>query len=716
MAGEALARFPAHRFPQRPAIGGAPVVDALAFVRQYYLDDREPIRGLAASLAARPDARVLTQLNDVLRPFREFHRDHPIVTAPKDVLAGPIIIGYQTADHRPIGFTLDDLNLHGAIVGPSGSGKTNILLTIARWLLTLRILLGVIDVKEDFGWLLREPDVLLIDEHTRWNFLITPPFLTAAEHRNEIIDQILARFFGRELQRQLLEEGWERAARATPNFSLADLADAIAAGGGRETPSHAEARRSCVARLRRFAHHALFTTRADGIPWETLLNRTFVVRSTGFDDLARLQFDLLARYCFLHNRAARMRGLHRVLLIDESYELLSEAQDGIRSIETLPRLKQLAREFGIGVLTTSVTLRGISELAQASTHFTIALSPNNQEDARTLIHTLGLTTEQADHFLHRLRRGEALLRVGSWPEVVHVQIPPNTEHKHATIDDIMSARARTNQFAPPVPRSSRSTSTDTAAAREEDESDRQPTPAQEFAPSSSPPARVAPVVEHPASATKRIALNKHATALLHDVGEHPYTLTTPAFHRCELRLSEGERAKTTVISLGFLESRRVRTGAGRGKAGNALRLTPAGYAWLGKRPPKGTRGGDSAQHAFLVHELARRIPNSRIETLSVDLVLAYNAATHERLGDAITHLSERQIALNDGDVIALEVECSRPEITGPRNSERNDGFALTIIATVGKREELQRTIGERDRVVIVDVLRLLDALRTTEEG
>ena len=223
------------------------------------------------------------------------------------------------------------------------------------------------------------------------------------------------------------------------------------------------------------------------------------------------------------------------------------------------------------------------------------------------------------------------------------------------------------------------------------------------------------MVEDTAQTKRRVALNKHAAAILKDIAEHPYTLTTPCFSRCGLRLSEGERAKTTVTSAGFLESHRVRTGAGRGKTGNALRLTPAGYAWLGKRPPKGTRGGDSVQHAFLVHELARRIPRSTIETLSVDLVVAYNTATHDQLLNAIAHPSERQIALNDGDVIALEVECSRPELTGPRNAARNEGFALTIIATLGQTEALQQTIGERGRVVIVDVLRLLDALRTTGE-
>jgi hypothetical protein len=213
---------------------------------------------------------------------------------------------------------------------------------------------------------------------------------------------------------------------------------------------------------------------------------------------------------------------------------------------------------------------------------------------------------------------------------------------------------------------------------------------------------------------KRVALNKHATALLHDVAAHPYTLTTPAFQRCKLRLSEGERAKTTVTNLGFLESHRVRTGAGRGKTGGALRLTQAGWRWLGRAPAKGTRGGDSVQHAFLVHELARRIPHSTIETVSVDLVIPYDMSDHAHLLDALQALGTQTLSLNGGDVIALEVECSRPEITAPRNIARNAGFALTIIATLGKRDALQQLIGDTERVLILDVLRLLDALHTEE--
>jgi len=684
------------------------MAELLTFCRRHNLEsDRRIGARLTAIAAGDPTtaARALAELRDLVRPYREFHREHPYVVV-RDGLDGPIVLGEQTADHRRIGLTTDDVNLHGTIVGPSGSGKTTILLTIASYLLALRILLCVIDVKDDFGWLLRRPDVLLIDEYTRWNPLVPPPFLTPHEARDEVIDLLLARFYGAEHQRQLLHDAWEHAVHRRAVFSVADLMDSLRElGTPREPASRAEARRGCIARLRRFEDHALFTTRDDGIPWEVLLNRAFVVRTRAFDDLARFAYDLLARYAFLHDRHQRQRGLRRVLLIDESYQLLAANQDGIRAIEPLVTLKQLCREFGTGVITTTVTLDGLSTLARASTHFHIALPPNNQEEAQAIIRVLGLEPDPADHFLHRMQHGEGLLRIGSCPDVVHLRITPINVDKHATQDEIEAARERTNRHAQrtEIPFNS-------WAARKEDESNGQPTPSQTPAPSSSPPSRVAPVVEK----AKRVSLNKHATALLHDVAAHLYTLTIPAFQRCKLRLSEGERAKATLTNLGFLESHRVRTGAGRGKTGSALRLTPGGWQWLGRAPAKGTRGGDSVQHTFLVHELARRIPHSTIEAVSVDLVIPYDTADHAHLLDALQALDTQTLSLNGGDVIALEVECSRPEITAPRNVERDTGFALTIIATLGKTDALQQLIGDTERVLILDVLRLLDALRTEE--
>jgi hypothetical protein len=156
------------------------------------------------------------------------------------------------------------------------------------------------------------------------------------------------------------------------------------------------------------------------------------------------------------------------------------------------------------------------------------------------------------------------------------------------------------------------------------------------------------------------------------------------------------------------------TGSSRGKTGSALRVTPAGWDWLGRNPSKGTRGGDSVQHAFLVHELSRRITKSSIETLGSDLVIPYNNRDHQALLHALRELADRDIALNTGDLVALECEVSAPAKTVPRNITRDAGFGLTIIATLPKHLSLARRLVAHNAVV-VDVLRLLDALRTTEE-
>lgn len=717
MARQSLERLDPQRFPQRAAHERAGV-DPLAFIDAYHLAEHQPALNTSIALLrqaspSRLADSVRTRLAARVASHVRFHEDEPFVVAPPHVLNGPITLGEQVADSRRIGIETMDVVLHEQLVGPSGSGKTTALQLIANGCLREGLRIGGIDIKEDLGWLLRRDDVLLVDEHTRWNFLQPPWFLTPAEHRTEVIDLILARLFAAESKRAILDEGWIRAS-ANHNFSIEDWISAIKAGATpRERASLAEARDGAVARLERFRDHALFTTH-EGISWDDILRYSFIVRARGFDDIARLLFDLIARYWFLRNRSERRTAPNLVLLVDESYEVMSAHQNTIRAIETLPKLKQLAREFGIGVASTTVTLDGQSTLARASTHIHLALPPNNRAEARTLIDVLGLDGAKADYFLHRMTLGEGLLRIVSWPEVVHLRIPPGIPNKHATPEEIATARARTNQLVrtPSIVHLLPASSLATAAASEECESNGQPTPSHTPATSSSPPSRVASVVENTAPNGRKIALNRHATSMMSDVAEHYLTLTTPCSGRCGLRLSEGDRAKTLLVNVGFLECHRVRTGRGRGKTGTALRLTPAGWKWLGRTPTRGTRGGDSVQHAFLVHELARRIPRSTIETLGADLVIPYNATEHTQLRRALEELSARAIALNDGDLIALEIESTRPELTAPRNVKRDAGFALTVIATLGKIEELQQRIGETDRVVIVDVLRLLDQLRS----
>jgi len=731
-----IRRLDPHRFPTPAPVRGPDaraMAELLGFCQRYGLDRQSRIRACLATVRSDdPDvtARALVELAALVRPYREFHREHPYVTVTTG-LDGAIVLGLQTADHRPIGLTTNDVNLHGTIVGPSGSGKTTALFTIAAQLLEPRggssgTLLSVIDCKEDFGWLLRRPDVLLIDEATRWNPLLPLPFLTAHEARNEAIELILARFYGAEHQRQHLHEAWEDAARRHGVVTISDLVESLRSlASPKEPASRAEARRGCIARLRRFEDHALYTTREDGIPWNVLLNSTFVVRTRAGEDTARLAYDLIARYCYLQDRHERRRGLYRVLVIDESYALFAAQHDGIRSIEPLVMLKQLCREFGTGVLTSTVTLDGLSTLSRASTHFHLALPPNNQEEAQAIIRVLGLSPDTADHFLHHMRPGDALLRIGNCPDVVHLHITPIDVHKHATHDEILAARERTNQLAPTQHFSPN------CAAKEGIASNGQPTSAQEPAPSFLAPSRVAPVVEQPtAYNTPKVSHNSAVISLnapeiplntsnvplnsaLHTrerdeaalIARRGIMLVSEVIAALGVHPMQESRTRKTLRAYGLVEEHRIAVHAGRGGTGIALLACDKAYKILDIAKPHLGKGG--AQHRYALRELRDHL-GAALEVKQTDAVIAYDTERHARLRAFL------DIAFTDGDTIGIEVECANPKVTLQANLDRDQYLTWVIVATLPQQVDQLRRRHASARVRVVDLLQLLDALRTTE--
>jgi hypothetical protein len=346
----------------------------------------------------------------------------------------------------------------------------------------------------------------------------------------------------------------------------------------------------------------------------------------------------------------------------------------------------------------------------------IALQPSDGRELDAIAKSFRLTPAQT-RFTSGMQRGTGIGKVRGSEHPLLFTYQPFLHAKDSDARVLHDARARTRSFC----------ERHDFAAREGIASNEQPTPSQQSAPSSSPPSRLAPVVEAaktssntsqedlPSNTSRRVALNKHAAGLLQDAADHLLTPTTAAYDRLGVHYTIGDRAKQLDLNLGLLEAHKVRIGAGRGKTASILRLTPAGWTWLGRKPPKGTRGGDSVAHQYYVLQLLRLIPRSTIETLGADLVIPYNTADHTHLLAALETLGGHAISLNNGDLIAQEVECSMPERTAQRNITRDAGFALTVIAILGKTQQLQRTIGDADRVVIVDVLRLLDALRTTED-
>ena len=426
-------------------------------------------------------------------------------------------------------------------------------------------------------------------------------------------------------------------------------------------------------------------------------------------------------HLFLYQRSRQARNdLEYVIVIDEALHLWQARANNIEHQPLLSMLQSMVREFGIGLIVATTSLQVIDPILKANVFAQIAMNMTNHFESSEVARTFGLTTEEQAYFSAKLQRGECVIKLADgWRYPILASFPADHESKDVRDEEWHTALERINTITPTEPVA------ESVAAREGIAGTEQPTPSRESAPSSSPPARVAPAVEQdlssntkkiPPNAIRRVALNRYAAALLADAGDHPFTLTTTAYDRCGMHWTQGDRAKQLDIKLGLLEAHTVKTGAGRGKTGSALRVTPAGWQWLGRNPTKGTRGGDSAQHSFLVHELSRRITKRTIETLGTDLVIPYNTHNHQALIRVLGELAGRDLALNDGALITLECEVSAPAKTVPRNITRDAGFALTIIATLPKHLTLaSRLIAHNEHVIVVDVLRLLDALHTTEE-
>jgi hypothetical protein len=126
------------------------------------------------------------------------------------------------------------------------------------------------------------------------------------------------------------------------------------------------------------------------------------------------------------------------------------------------------------------------------------------------------------------------------------------------------------------------------------------------------------------------------------------------------------------------------------------------------------------QHSFCVFELSRRIPGSTIEEYlgakPVYLCSPFNTELHEPFYRAVTLLTGKTPHLEDGDIIAVEIEISAPSRSGVRNAAKNTtaGVALTILAVADREPELL-ALSLPPTAIVLDVYALLDTLRTTEK-
>ncbi|HTD83286.1 MAG TPA: hypothetical protein VK648_05780 [Gemmatimonadaceae bacterium] len=713
MAHEPVARLDPQRFPTtRERRADDRAIDAIhADVRRYALDEHFPrIRQLLNRLDRSGRERDLRELRDVITPHVTYHeREYPFAVAPSGTFSGDFSLhARQVADQRPLSIHSSLLAGHAMAVGRSGAGKTTLAQTLAREAYDHNLSVVTIDAKDDAAYFLTAyPATLLIGPSTPIPVLEVPSWLSRAEYKRLITKVLRRTWWGGQGTDQVGGESMDVAYRTHDHPSIEDWRNSLLGlrhkGDTYNRVDRIDATAAKLAQLIDRYPGIGKTPAGSGLHLDLLCTSSMYFGFRIHTEVEDFLTTWLLELRLAHHRAQNIRALDTLTLIDESVLLLHE--NTITETASIAPTFPLLREFGIACLTTTNNYRSLPDAVKSNTTTHCVLAMSDAREQRAVCDTIGLDTNQREYLATKLAPGTFILKTaGEWQFPVLTKFDEVRTAKHISPNEWRAAEERTNQHArtaPPVH----------LAPREECESTGQPTPSQTTAPSASPPSRVAPVVENTTPPnTRKAALNKHCAAVMHDVDEHHLTLTTPCFHRCNVRLSEGDRAKTLLTNIGFLESHRVRTGAGRGKTGSALRLTPAGWAWLGRKPPKGTRGA-GVQHEFVVHELARRIPRSTIETLGADLVIAYNTAEHQQLQNALQTLKAGTIALNDGDLVALECEVSAASKTAPCNVARDAGFALTIIATMAETEKLQRTFAETDRVMVVDVLRLLDTLR-----
>jgi Helicase HerA, central domain len=690
------------------------------FIRQYelYRSDAGIVSEFNSINLARPthlDEQVFHVLRERVAKYAAYHDTFPFLVPPKETLhRGPILIGHDYATLTPIGLSLLDATRHILIAGTTGSGKTTVATRIIETARAAGIKVWIVDPKDDYRHLaVRDSDFLIFHPDVPINLLEREAHLSSADVRNAFIMALTIGLWLGVVQAAVLADAFKRIESEQETFTVRDLKrvlDGTLTTKG--TYARREQARSVSIRLEQFIDQFPGPcTTPVGIPLSTLYEHSLYLPVTPDQGPIGqfLLFSILHRLYLYQLRRQHRGTLSHLVVIDEALVALGSSANTPDGRTPVSHLQNLARELGIGIVVLTTNLQLTDALTQSNAGTVVSLKTNGATETATAARTLGLTPDQARFHQTRLTPGLGVVRLNSWghPILAAFDPPPIGFSKTVDASEWSDAIHRTDSLAPRL----------ATTANEY--------PLQ-FTPKALPPP--ATLTELPAETTngtvptRTIALNDAQEGLLRSAVQR-IAPTTAHYAALDLHPEEGTRAKKTLVALGLAVEERIVVRSGRGGTALALVLTPSGITRSGLTPPRGTRGGDSVQHRFLVSELAALVPKSTVEALvgtkSCDLVIAYNAAIHAALAEFLAANSQEAIPLNDSDVVAIEVEVSSPDRTIPSNIEKNceAGIPETIVAVLPKNLAVaRRTIdrlpdGLRRTVALVDVLRLLDHLR-----
>ena len=702
------------------------------------------LAGITPERNHRITAHLTDELQQIIQAATEQQAAVPFPLLPPELLGmGQFAIAYQAVDQTPITITTEELTRHTLITGASGSGKTNLLLHLLLHI-GYRVRLWMLDLKDDLRWLAAQhPGMVVITPATRLNLLAVPSYLTVGQHISILVDTFADTLWGGEATRQVLTEALTQTYTNHNAPSLVDLRhtiDGLSKKG--DTYHRRDAVNGASQRLQRLqGQYPGIATCHRGLTIEDLIPLSVYLPVTLLTELDEFLFTLLTTHLYVHHRSTGARNqLTHLVVMDEGLATWTSRNQGrITGTPPLTGPLGMSREFGIGYLITTNNLTTTDVVLKSNTSTKLLTPLQDANDYQEAKAAFGLTDEQLQYLRTGFGRGQVLVHIAHrTPTPVLAVHPPVNLDKTVSLADWQSALQRTELLTPPEPRPDLSlgqespriatpentgapqppspTKTVAHDAATKHESTKQTVRTQDQAPAIRP-STTAPSTE------ARIALSPNEEQLLRSTVERIAPATTH-YQALELHPQLGTRAKTKLVALGLVTEHKIVVRSGRGGTALALSATPAGTTRSGVRRPRGTRGGDSVQHQYLIQELARQLPHAlaefNLDGKSVDLLTPNTPELREclrRASDDPTAIDGFLKGVAESSRLAIEVEVSDPLTTAPKNVRRNHeaGITRTIVAVLpGVLDKTRAKLPSllpaslRDRVLIVDVLGLLD--------
>lgn len=663
----------------------------LSFAEEYDLSRYDRwVASLVQTIGSAPHAvahqRLRAALVARLQPYHAWHEAVPFATLD-GLDRGGLRLGAQLADQSPV--TLGRELEHVLVYGPTGTGKSHLLAHLLRSVLEHQERAIVLDAKGDTPWMLQHDALSLSD--LEFSLVACPPYASPTEFINRWLMHFRESFWTAELQSAVLLPILREVIHPGRAASLAEIVDRIRLRDKSPAGKAAADRLESIS----LSYPKLYESTANR--WSELHEQSLYCPIIGtLTPATRFVTWLLIieRFAYLQHRAHRDR-VHTVVFLDEAQTSLSKRTQTISGLPSTPvQLLPTTREHGLQFVVATPSWTELDPLVLSQFQVQIALQPSDGRELDAITKSFRLTPAQA-RLTSSMQRGTALGKIRGLGQPFLFTYEPFREQKDIAPATVSAARARAERFC----------NASNSSAREGIASNGQPTPAQESAPSSSPPSRVAPVVEQtipPNTAKRTVSLNERERKILTYIAQRGVLLVTELHAELHLHAMQESRTRKNLRALGLIEEHRITTRSGRGGTSIALTLTQKAHEELHLAKAHLGKGGPA--HRYYLRCLRDHL-GATLEVEQTDAVIAYNSKRHERLQAALG------IALNDGETIAIEVEVSNPRMTTPRIAARNNRFTHTIIATLPQHVEKLRTTHQHSSIVVINILALLDKVR-----